>query len=60
VGAAWPGHEASGRYGVGAPRNSSVEIVDRLNKEINAGKAENQRGAPARVIRKLASQPDHV
>jgi tripartite-type tricarboxylate transporter receptor subunit TctC len=31
-----PGYEASAWYGVGAPRNTPVEIVDRLNKEINA------------------------
>jgi tripartite-type tricarboxylate transporter receptor subunit TctC len=32
-----PGYEASGWYGVGAPRNTPPEIVDTLNKEINAG-----------------------
>jgi tripartite-type tricarboxylate transporter receptor subunit TctC len=32
-----PGYEASGWYGIGAPRNTPTEIVDRLNKEINAG-----------------------
>jgi tripartite-type tricarboxylate transporter receptor subunit TctC len=31
-----PGFEASGWYGVGAPRNVPIEIIDRLNKEINA------------------------
>jgi tripartite-type tricarboxylate transporter receptor subunit TctC len=30
------GYEASGVYGVGAPKNVSVEIIDKLNKEINA------------------------
>jgi tripartite-type tricarboxylate transporter receptor subunit TctC len=35
-----PGYEASALYGVGAPRNTPVEIVDRLNKEINAGLAD--------------------
>jgi tripartite-type tricarboxylate transporter receptor subunit TctC len=35
-----PGYEASGWYGVGAPRNTPSEIVDRLNKEINAGLAD--------------------
>jgi tripartite-type tricarboxylate transporter receptor subunit TctC len=34
-----PGYEASGWFGVGAPRKTPVEIVDRLNKEINAGLA---------------------
>src|SRR5262245_592345 len=32
-----PGFEASIWLGIGAPRNTPAEIVDRLNKEINAG-----------------------
>jgi tripartite-type tricarboxylate transporter receptor subunit TctC len=32
-----PGYEASGWFGVGAPKKTSAEIVDKLNKEINAG-----------------------
>jgi tripartite-type tricarboxylate transporter receptor subunit TctC len=32
-----PGFEASSWDGIGAPRNTPVEIIDRLNKEINAG-----------------------
>jgi len=35
-----PGYEASGWYGVGAPRNTPVEIIDKLNKEIDAGVAD--------------------
>jgi tripartite-type tricarboxylate transporter receptor subunit TctC len=31
-----PGYEASTFQGVGAPRNTSPEIIDRLNREINA------------------------
>ena len=31
-----PGYEASAFYGVGAPRLTATEIVDKLNKEINA------------------------
>ena len=34
-----PGYEASGWYGVGAPKNTPTEIVDKLNKEINAALA---------------------
>ena len=34
------GFEASAWFGVGAPRSSPPEIVERLNKEINAGLAE--------------------
>ena len=32
-----PGYEASGWLGVGAPRNTPAEIIDKLNHEINAG-----------------------
>jgi tripartite-type tricarboxylate transporter receptor subunit TctC len=31
-----PGYEATAWLGVGAPRNTPVEIIDKLNKEINA------------------------
>jgi tripartite-type tricarboxylate transporter receptor subunit TctC len=34
-----PGYEASGTQGLGAPRNTAVEIIDKLNREINAGLA---------------------
>jgi tripartite-type tricarboxylate transporter receptor subunit TctC len=30
-----PGYEASGWFGVGAPKATPVEIIDKLNKEIN-------------------------
>jgi tripartite-type tricarboxylate transporter receptor subunit TctC len=35
-----PGYEASTWFGVGAPRQTPVEIVERLNREINACLAE--------------------
>jgi tripartite-type tricarboxylate transporter receptor subunit TctC len=35
-----PGFEASIWFGVGVPRNTPAEIVDRLNKEINAALAD--------------------
>src|SRR3978361_1302316 len=35
-----PGYEASALFGMGAPRGTPKEIVDRLNKEINAVLAE--------------------
>jgi tripartite-type tricarboxylate transporter receptor subunit TctC len=35
-----PGYESSAWYGVGAPKGTPFEIVDRLNKEINAILAE--------------------
>ena len=31
------GYEASGHQGIGAPRNTPIDIIDKLNKEINAG-----------------------
>jgi tripartite-type tricarboxylate transporter receptor subunit TctC len=34
---ALPGYEVSGWGGIGAPKGTPVEIIDRLNKEINAG-----------------------
>jgi tripartite-type tricarboxylate transporter receptor subunit TctC len=35
-----PGYEASSWFGVGAPKNTPADIVDTLNKEINAGLAD--------------------
>jgi tripartite-type tricarboxylate transporter receptor subunit TctC len=35
-----PGYEASSWYGIGAPKGTPAEIVDLLNKEINAGLAD--------------------
>jgi tripartite-type tricarboxylate transporter receptor subunit TctC len=34
------GYEASGWQGIGAPRNTPAEIVDRLNKEVNVALAD--------------------
>jgi tripartite-type tricarboxylate transporter receptor subunit TctC len=35
-----PGYEASSWYGIGAPKNTPADIIDKLNKEINAGLAD--------------------
>jgi tripartite-type tricarboxylate transporter receptor subunit TctC len=35
-----PGYEASSCFGVGVPKNTPVEIVNNLNREINAGLAD--------------------
>jgi len=35
-----PGYEASGWHGIGAPKGMPVQIVDRLNTEINASLAD--------------------
>ena len=44
-----PGYEASTWHGIGAPKDTPAEIVERLNKEINAGLADpklSRRGSP--------------
>ena len=35
-----PGYDASGWYGIGAPKNTPTEIIDKLNKESNAALAD--------------------
>jgi tripartite-type tricarboxylate transporter receptor subunit TctC len=40
VGEFLPGYEATSWYGVGVPKNTPAEIVDQLNKEVNAALAE--------------------
>src|SRR5262245_2404602 len=40
VGEFVPGYEASTWYGVGAPKTTPAEIIEKLNEEINAGLAE--------------------
>jgi tripartite-type tricarboxylate transporter receptor subunit TctC len=35
-----PGYEASGFVGLGAPSSTAIEVIDKLNKEINAGLAD--------------------
>jgi tripartite-type tricarboxylate transporter receptor subunit TctC len=40
IGDSVPGFEASSVFGIGAPRKTPAEIVDRLNKRINASLAD--------------------
>jgi tripartite-type tricarboxylate transporter receptor subunit TctC len=40
VGEFVPGYEASQWFGIGAPKNTPAEIVDKLNQEINAALAD--------------------
>jgi len=42
------GYEASGFAGIGAPRNTPAEIIDMLNKELNAGLADGK--IKARIV----------
>ena len=37
-----PGYEASGWYGIGAPRGTPAETIGRLNSEVNASAADAQ------------------
>jgi tripartite-type tricarboxylate transporter receptor subunit TctC len=37
-----PGYEVSNWFGVGAPKATPAEILDRLNKEINAGLSDSK------------------
>jgi tripartite-type tricarboxylate transporter receptor subunit TctC len=39
-----PGYEASGWYGIAAPKDTPAAIVEKLNKEINAGLADAKTG----------------
>jgi tripartite-type tricarboxylate transporter receptor subunit TctC len=42
VGEFVPGYEASGWQGIGAPRDTPTEVIDILNREINAGLADTK------------------
>ena len=37
-----PGYEASAWAGIGAPKNTPAEIIDKLNRETNAGLADSK------------------
>jgi tripartite-type tricarboxylate transporter receptor subunit TctC len=66
-----PGYEASNWYGIGAPRKTPAEIVDKLNKDINAVLADQQMrariadfgdtvlsGSPADVATQIAEETE--
>src|SRR5262249_48442223 len=59
VGEFVPGYEASAWYGVGVPKNTPAEIVDKLNEAINAGLADptkHQGALPRGPYRSLANE----
>ena len=43
-----PGYEASGFAGIGVPKNTPAEIIELLNKELNAGLADSK--VKARIV----------
>ncbi len=45
-----PGYEASAFWGIGAPKATPAEIVDKLNKEINAALADPKMKNAARRL----------
>jgi tripartite-type tricarboxylate transporter receptor subunit TctC len=60
VGEFVPGYEVSGWQGIGAPRDTPAEVIDILNKEINAGLADTKmkaRFADAGSYTPFASSP---
>ncbi len=49
IGESIPGYEASGFFGLAAPKHTPTEIVDRLNREINVASQTttlSKRGSP--------------
>jgi tripartite-type tricarboxylate transporter receptor subunit TctC len=40
LGETFPGYEASGWYGIGGPRRTPEEIIEKLNKEVNVSIAD--------------------
>jgi tripartite-type tricarboxylate transporter receptor subunit TctC len=40
VGEFIPGYEATAWFGIGAPKNTPAELIEKLNREINAGLAD--------------------
>jgi tripartite-type tricarboxylate transporter receptor subunit TctC len=50
VGEFVPGYEVSGYYGLAAPRNTPAEIVDKLNKQVNAALADPKMKARLRDL----------
>jgi tripartite-type tricarboxylate transporter receptor subunit TctC len=59
VGEFVPGYEATSMYGLGGPKNMPAAIIERLNKEINAGLADPKiKAGPADLgSRAVSSRP---
>jgi tripartite-type tricarboxylate transporter receptor subunit TctC len=59
VGEFVPGYEASNWFGLGAPKATPAEIVEKLNKEINAALADPKMKARLVVARPCCSPARH-
>jgi tripartite-type tricarboxylate transporter receptor subunit TctC len=66
-----PGYEASGPFGLGAPKDTPPAVIEKLNREINAVLADPKvkarlaelgseplTGSPAEIGRMLAAEAD--
>jgi tripartite-type tricarboxylate transporter receptor subunit TctC len=66
-----PGYEASGWFGIGAPKSTPADVIDRLNKEIDAAFADSKmktrladlggmllRGSPADFSKLIAAETE--
>ena len=66
-----PGYEASGWFGVGAPKATPAEIVDKLKNAVNAGLADHKMkarladlggeplaGSPAELAKLIADETE--
>ena len=60
VGEFVPGYEESGWTGVGAPKTKPAEIVEKLNKAINAGLADPKHEGAARRPGRHAARGVHL
>jgi tripartite-type tricarboxylate transporter receptor subunit TctC len=56
VGDFLPGYEASAWWGIGVPKNTPTEIIDKLNKEINAALADPKMKARPPVRKQIAAR----
>src|SRR6202023_2558168 len=56
VGEFVPGYEGTGWQGIGAPKNTPADIIDKLNTEINVGLVDPKLKSPS-ALPKNARQP---
>jgi tripartite-type tricarboxylate transporter receptor subunit TctC len=52
-----PGFEAINWLGICAPKKTPAEIIDKLNRDINAALADSSRVSPSWAARRLSARP---